>query len=374
MTIHRELGEDIVEFGKTLGWYARRKGELVAIHVEGGKGVVVEVLKARRGTYQKPFLHVGMVLLTITSILVAPLLIPTYPGRLLAAPSSVSGQTPSSVLNDQADITNIDTVTTESSKPRRDVIEYTVEGGDTLSSIAKKFSNDQLGITIDAESIAYLNDFSTDKILKPGDTVKIPPVSGVIVTVRSGDTIYTLAKKYGLLSAQPIVDWQYNSFADDEKFSLTTGQTLVIPGGHAPEAPPAPPPVKVDNTPFTGGSGQFGWPTSGTITQGFSWYHTGVDIANNIGTRIYAADSGRVIQSTMGGYYGGYGNHILIDHGNGYVTMYAHLTQTLVSADQDVSRGQLIGLMGSTGRSTGPHLHFEVRKNGQFQSPLSFLK
>lgn len=371
--VFKNLAEDIAEYGKTLVWYAGKKGAYLAIHIEGGKGVIVEVLKARRGTYQKPFLHVGMVFLTVAAVLSAPIMLQQYPIPALAEQSQSSGETPSSILNEQVDITNIDTVTKESDKPRRDVVEYVVEGGDTLSSIAKKFSNEKLGIEIDSESIAYLNGFSTSKVLRPGDKIKIPPVSGVIVTVRSGDTIYSLAKKYGLPSAQPIVDWTYNTFVDDEKFTLAVGQTLVIPGGEPPaETPSLRAPRRVNTTPFAAGNGQFSWPTSGIISQNFSWYHTGVDVANGSGTPVTAADSGRVVSVLYQNF--GYGYHVIVDHGNGYQTLYGHLSTISVAEGENVGRGQQIGLMGSTGRSTGPHLHFEVRRSGTFNNPLGFLK
>jgi murein DD-endopeptidase MepM/ murein hydrolase activator NlpD len=109
------------------------------------------------------------------------------------------------------------------------------------------------------------------------------------------------------------------------------------------------------------------------ITQKFSWYHSGVDIANHIGTPILAADSGRVI---VAGWTDntGYGNRVMIDHGNGYVTLYGHMSQINVQVGQTVKRGDVIGLMGSTGRSTGPHCHFEVRVGGVPQDPMHYLK
>jgi len=362
------IGEDVVEFGRTMIWYGQRKAAFFGMMFETGKGVVVEVLKARRGTYQKPFLHVGMVFLTVVAMLSAPIIINSYPTS--ASSGAVLGATPpSAVLNGATDINNLDTVTKESEKPRRDVVEYSVTSGDTLSSIAKKYG-------VDTDSITYLNDFSDAKILQPGDTVKVPPVTGIIVKVRSGDTIATLAKKYGLPSPQPIVDWPYNSFANDETFSLTAGQTLVIPGGRPPEeAPVIPQQVRTQtifSTPIANGSGQFSWPTSGIITQYFSWYHNGVDIANNTGTAVLAADSGRVV-SVLNEVYG-YGHHIIIDHGNGLRTLYGHLSEIMVNVGDNVGRGQQIGRMGSTGRSTGPHLHFTVFSGNTSVNPLGYLK
>jgi murein DD-endopeptidase MepM/ murein hydrolase activator NlpD len=122
------------------------------------------------------------------------------------------------------------------------------------------------------------------------------------------------------------------------------------------------------------GSGQFGWPSRGSISSRFGYrgreFHTGLDIASPTGTPVSAADSGTV---TFAGWSGSYGKIIKINHGNGYETWYAHLSSIDVSVGQKVSKGEVIGKVGSTGRSTGPHLHFEVRKNGTPQNPLSFL-
>lgn len=137
-----------------------------------------------------------------------------------------------------------------------------------------------------------------------------------------------------------------------------------------------------------GGSGIFGWPERGPITQGFGCtdllgepydpscpthhFHTGIDIGRDFGTPIAAADAG-VVAYVNFGWGGGYGNFVLITHGNGYSTLYAHLSSIAVSTGQEVVRGQVIGAEGSTGYSTGPHLHFEIRRNGAYQNPLSYL-
>lgn len=358
------------EYADFVGWYANRKFFIAGQMFETGKSLVVTVLKMRRGTYQKPFIHAGMVFLTATAILSTPVIVNEYPtaaaGSVLAAATP-----PSAILNSAADITNVDTQTQESNKPRRDVLNYTVLGGDTLSSIAQKFSTSDN--PIDVQSITYLNGFDDDnQILKPGDVIKIPPVSGIIVTVKSGDTIDSLAKKYGLPSAQSIVDWPYNSFANDETFTLSAGQTLVIPGGKPPKAAPVALRSVSTSTLFSGGTGQFVWPTSGIITQYFSGYHPADDIANNIGTPILAADSGRVVTVLYQNH--DYGYHVIINHGNGYTTLYGHMSRIDVVEGQNISRGQQIGLMGSTGRSTGPHLHFEITFNGVRTNPLNLLK
>jgi murein DD-endopeptidase MepM/ murein hydrolase activator NlpD len=120
-------------------------------------------------------------------------------------------------------------------------------------------------------------------------------------------------------------------------------------------------------------SGQFVWPSSGTITQRFVWYHQGIDVANRAAPNILAADSGTVIVAGWLDNYG-YGNRVMIDHGNGYKTLYAHMQKTYVIAGQTVARGSAIGQMGSTGRSSGTHLHFEVIRGGVHINPLTVLQ
>lgn len=358
-------GKDVVEYSRTLGWYSARKAAFFGALFETGKGVVVTFLKSRRGTYQKPFLHTGMITLAAIAILGAPILASQYPTAAAANALGLVATTPLVAL----DVVSSDTRTAESEKPRRDISEYTVKAGDTLSTIAKNFA-------VDTDSIASLNDIAAAKILKPGEVLKIPPVAGVIVTVKRGDTVASLAKKYGIPSAQPIVDWPYNTFINDETFALAAGQTLVIPGGKPLEEGEAPvaavrqvrPPALFAPT-F---GGPFIWPTNGAITQYFSWYHRGLDIANSGGTAVTAADGGRVTAVNQWSF--GYGWHVILDHGNGSRTLYAHLSKILVEVGDNVSRGQTIALMGSTGRSTGSHLHFEIYQNGEVVNPLGLLK
>jgi murein DD-endopeptidase MepM/ murein hydrolase activator NlpD len=163
---------------------------------------------------------------------------------------------------------------------------------------------------------------------------------------------------------------------NDETFELATGQFLVVPGGVMPNAPVATRPVAVVITPDAGavsGSGNFVWPAAGRITQGYSFYHKAFDIANGGGGPILAADSGTVV---IAGWVdnSGYGNRVMIDHGNGYVTLYGHMSVVQVRPGQRVNRGDVLGQMGSTGRSTGTHLHFEIRSGGGLLNPGNFLK
>jgi len=362
----RTLFIDIAEYFKTWQWYLHKKLHFLGTGFEESKGILVDVLMAKRGAYHRPFLHFALTALAIVAIFFAPFIVSQYPTA--RGVGIVGEQSPSTVVKSPFDTGSMELSTIESQKPRRDVLDHVVASGETLSTLAKNYN-------VDVESIKTLNNFDDGHLLHPGDKIKIPPVSGVIITVKSGDTVYSLAKKYGLASAQPIADWPYNTFVDDEKFSLASGQTLVIPGGVAPSEIPIPAPIlqkTPENQIFARGSGILSWPTNGVITQYFAFYHNGVDIASNSAPSINAADSGRVVSVLYLNY--GYGFHVIIDHGNGYRTLYGHMSRIDVSVGQNVSRGDHLGIMGSTGRSTGPHLHFTVYQNGTAVNPLSLLK
>ncbi len=190
--------------------------------------------------------------------------------------------------------------------------------------------------------------------------------------VASGDNIYTIAKKYKT-DAQNIVNFPFNDFADLDTFALTTGQILYVPNGLIEEAKPRPGSAFIAQIQAgVRGTSNFIWPTSGGITQNPVWYHMAVDIANSALPPVLASDTGTVTFAGCLRY--GYGCHVIIDHANGYKTLYAHLSRIDVSPGQAVSQGQKIGNVGSTGRSTGPHLHFEVRSGGTLLNPLNFLK
>lgn len=264
----------------------------------------------------------------------------------------------------------IDPMTQVSEKPRAEILEYKVEDGDTLAGIAKKFG-------VDTDSILWLNKGVSEKRLKSGTSLKIPPVTGVIHTVRTGETIYSIAKKYNV-SAQAIVDFPFNEFSNDETFALAIGQTVVVPDGEMPDEPISSPRNNIANvlTPNAGAvsaTGKWLWPAAGTITQYFKPWHKAIDIANRSGGPILAADAGTVIVSGWPDNTG-YGNRVIIDHGNGYKTLYAHMSKLAVKVGQTVKRGDKLGDMGSTGRSTGTHLHFEIRTAKGNADPVAALK
>lgn len=352
------LRDDFASWRQGWFYYIERKLVRFADRFERNKSYLVDFLMARRGTYQRPFLHFSLGILLVVGVLAAPILANSYPGSL---PDTLTSYTPASAVLTSLDLTEYGVQTQVSEKPRDQVVTYTVKEGDTLSTISDKF-----GVSID--TLKWANDFKGDS-LSINQQVKVPPVSGIVHKVREGETIYTISKKYKT-DAQKIVNFPFNDFTDLDTFALNVGQTLVVPDGVMPQAPAiiAPrPPIAA-----SGGTGQFLWPAGGTITQYPVWYHMAVDIANNAAPGIAAADSGvvSIVQSLRYGY----GNHIMIDHGGGYVTLYAHLSEIYVKLGDNIGRGQVIGRMGSTGRSTGTHLHFEVRKNGTIVNPLSFLK
>jgi len=305
-----------------------------------------------------------MAAISALSVILAPVLTEEFPGKV-RDPWKLP--TVSTVLS--ASVEN-ETATLVSDKPRDKIVKYTVEEGDTLSSVAEKF-----GISV--ETIVWQNKLPSDKvIIKPGQILEILPVSGVSHQVQKGDTIYSIAKTYNA-EPQAIVDFPFNTFVNDETFTLAVGQTIIVPDGIPPKQTPSTPSAFVKRlTPDAGtvaASGIFIWPASGAISQYFSWYHNGIDIANAGAPNILAADSGTVITAGWPDNIG-YGNRVIIDHGNGYKTLYAHLSQIYVVAGQRVRRGDSIGKMGSTGRSTGTHLHFTVIRDGIAVNPLSLLK
>lgn len=282
--------------------------------------------------------------------------------------ASIGGGT-TQVLGLSTDTVEIDPLTQVSDKPRADVLDYTVENGDTLAGIAKKFG-------VDNDSIKWLNKGLNEKKLKPGTVLKIPPVTGVVHIVKGGETIYSISKRYNV-SAQAVVDFPFNEFTNDETFSLAIGQQLIIPDGEMPDEPIFSPRSNLAGlTPNAGAvsaTGNWIWPAAGKISQEFKPWHKGIDIANHDGGPILAADSGTVLVASWADNTG-YGNRVVLDHGNGIKTLYGHMSSFSVVVGQTVKRGDKLGMMGSTGRSTGTHLHFEIRTSGGNANPLAALK
>lgn len=355
------------DFLKAFRDYLALRLKEVFSRFEVGKDVVVSILYRRRGKYAQPFVHSAMAGFVFTAVTFGPLFIAqTFPGQV----SGYEDELPSQVVLGTSVAVDPDIVTLVSDKPRSDVIDYEVQEGDTVSSIGEKF-----GVTVD--TVLWANEMTATTKIKPGQKLKIPPVTGVIHTVKKGETIYSIAKKYEA-PEQALVDYPFNTFTNDETFALAVGQRLIVPDGVMPNVKPVSPQsaftrVQTPDAGAVSATGSFVWPAAGSISQRYSWYHRGLDIANKAGGPILAADSGTVI---LAGWPDnkGYANRILIDHGNGYQTLYAHLARFSVSAGQSVNRGDVIGQMGCTGRCTGTHLHFEIRKGGVLLDPLSFLR
>lgn len=328
---------------------------------ETAKDVVVAFLLAKRGRYSSSFLNTSFFILVAAAIIGGPTIAENNP--FVNSFEQNSNLYQAGVVSYNPYENSLSTVI--SAKPRDKIIEYEVLGGDNLASISKKFD-------LSIDTIKWANNLKSDTI-KPGQILKIPPITGVVHKVASGDNIYTIAKKYKT-DAQNIVNFPFNDFADLDTFVLTPGQVLYVPDGVIEEEKPkfAPAPYLTQIQAGVKGSSNFIWPTSGGITQYPVWYHMALDIANSSMPPILASDTGTVIYAGCVRY--GYGCSIIIDHANGYKTLYAHLSSIGVSPGQAVGQGQQIGVMGLTGRSTGTHLHFEVRSGDTLLNPLNFLK
>ncbi len=252
--------------------------------------------------------------------------------------------------------------------------EYVVVDGDTISKIAARF-----GISVN--TILWANNLSFSSYVKPGQKLSVPTISGVVYKVAKGDTISKISQKYGI-PADSII--KANGLVTE---GLVIGKSIIVPGGRIIEtvkprtistiasraSSRIPVSNDTDTVPITG-SGRMVWPNGcQRITQYFKgWLHTGVDIACSWGTPLHAADGGRVSRVQYG--RTGYGYNVIIDHGGGIQTLYGHMSAIDVVVGQYVEKGEVIGDEGSTGRSTGPHLHFEVRINGTMVNPLGYIR
>ncbi len=259
--------------------------------------------------------------------------------------------------------------------PRDAVEEYIVADGDTLSTIAAQY-----GISLN--TLLWANSLSVRSVVKPGQSLKILPVSGVAHTVKSGDTVARLAKTYNVSEEQILA---YNDI--DDAAGLQVSASLIIPGGELKAPAPTTRKTAVSSiftstpttsTTKTSSGARMIWPTDLTyIVRGRSWYHTGVDVdcnghANGTSTNDNYAAADGIVQ--FAGVKRGYGTTVEINHGNGIITRYGHHYSLYVSVGQQVSAGTPIGRCGSTGNSSGTHLHFEVVANGTYMNPLEYLR
>ncbi len=263
-------------------------------------------------------------------------------------------------------------------RPRQEIIQYTVQDGDTVFGIAERFGLQPQTILWGNFNILYDDPHS----LKAGQVLNILPVDGVYWEWLGGIPFGEWAKFYGVTAADiinlPANKLNPESIGDFENANIPPGTWLVIPGGTkefsswgAPvgvtRQNPASARVLGDGAcdPVTGGAvgyGTFVYPTNKHYLSGFDYSekanHRGIDLAGAEGEGVYASDAGVIVYSGWNNY--GYGNMIMIDHGNGFQTLYAHLSAIYRGCGQSVGQGETIGAIGSTGRSSGPHLHFEI--------------
>src|SRR3990167_2334113 len=284
---------------------------LSAGHVfEGVKDIIVAFLIVKRGKYSSSFLNTSFLMIVAAAIVGGPIIAENTP--FFQSLNDQNNNYQALVVSYNPYGGSLSTVF--SVKPRDKVENYTVRGGETLASISKKFD-------ISVDTIRWANNLKGD-LIKPDQVLKIPPVTGIVHKVTSGENIYTIAKKYHT-NAQNILNFPFNSFEDLDTFSLMAGQTLYVPDGTIEPEKPAYQFVASIQA-GTQGSSNFIWPASGSITQSPIWYHMAVDIPNNAAPAILAADGGTVAYAGCIGY--GYGCSVIIDHGNGYQSLYAHLS------------------------------------------------
>jgi len=273
---------------------------------------------------------------------------------------------------------------------KRELVTYGVIEGDTVFGIALKFG-------LRPETVLWSN-FKTLKdnvdLLSIGQQIIIPPQDGLIIEVEQGDTVDGLARRFGV-PVETIGTESINGLSDINQ-PLNIGQIIYVPGGERETVIwQLPKPVatgkivrgaKVYRVGVCGevaipqlGTGAFNWPANRRYLSGYNFtaYHAGLDIAGRLGEPIYAVDGGTVTYAgyslNAAGKPVGYGQYVVLDHGNGYVTLYAHASQLFVGCGQQVRKGTVIAAVGSVGKSTGPHLHFEIRLNGGAVNPWTVI-
>lgn len=334
----------------------------------------------------KHIFNILLVVGCVLSIAVATFVVSVKPAGTTAAPTSQIETTVSPSLpplnTDSPSQLEVDGIarqlqlkTNIPERPREKVTEYIVQRGDSPWSIAQKFG-------LKPETILWSNDEMNASAgsLKTGDPLMILPVDGVLHTVKEEDTLETLESIHGT-PVQEIFEYIGNNFDLTQPPQLTVGQQIIIPNGTSPILwSEAQVPI-VSQTGSRGGyssdipnlgSGYFIWPVNAyALSQEYWSGHPGIDLSTDFRQPIFASDSGTVIYS--GWDDTGYGNFIVIDHGNGFKTTYGHNEANLVGTGQTVVKGQQIAESGSTGNSTGDHVDFRILLNGTFQNPLAYL-
>lgn len=275
-------------------------------------------------------------------------------------------------------------------RARVDVLVYTVEQGDSLFAIAETFG-------LKPETVLWGNfDTLADNphTLQPGQKLNILPVNGTYHEWREGENLIKVSEYYGV-DPLDIIQWPGNHIDiydfDMDNPSFDPGKMLIVPGGKRELVDYGPPAITRDNpaiaatygpghcgTVYQGsvGVGVFIWPTTERWIVGYDYNpganHPAIDIAGSVGSPVWASDNGVVVYSGWSNY--GYGYLVVIDHGNGWQTLYAHLNSISVGCGQSVNQGQGIGGLGSSGNSSGAHLHFEMIYVGTKVNPWNFLQ
>lgn len=241
---------------------------------------------------------------------------------------------------------------------------YITSGGESLNALAEQYA-------ADAELLAAINNCAADQPMTAGELLLLPEQPALQLTVQSGDTLYSLARQYDTTVSELCED---NGISDAAL--IYPGQTLLLPLDEEQSAYPSDVAEAVVMPVFASRSSTYSWPVEGVITSLFGLrsrdFHSGLDLAADSGTPIGAAAAGYVIESDWKN--DAYGYTVMLDHGDGRQTLYAHCSELLVQVGDVVRRGQSVALLGNTGNSTGPHVHFEVRVDGICVDPLDYLR
>jgi len=277
------------------------------------------------------------------------------------------------------------------SRSRTEVVQYTVEAGDTLFGIAEKFG-------LEPESVLWANQpvlADNPHNLRPGQVLNILPMDGAYYRWSAGDGLNGVARFFGV-NPEDIINCAANhldpgAIGDWSNPNIAPGTWLIIPGGRREFVTWSAPDIPRDNPSIAKilgpgacdavvngaiGNALFIWPANNHLLSGFDYdptaNHPAIDIDGNEGDPVYAADSGVIVYAGWNTW--GYGNVVVINHGNGWQTLYAHLSAYYVSCGQSVMQGSVIGAFGSTGNATGPHLHFEMMYNGVRINPHDYIR
>lgn len=237
------------------------------------------------------------------------------------------------------------------------IVTYTVQPGDNDYAIARRFG-------LDIDTLRFSNEWMRHNpdMIHPGKELVILPLPGAYYTVKAGDTLPGIAQRYGVPAAD-ILQFPLNKI--NAAGLLSPGQKLVIPYGRLDYAERILPPARASGYALA-------WPLRGTLTQGYRAGHLAIDVASYYGAKVYASRAGRVTYARFSP-DGWLGFRVIIVHDNGLKTSYSHLSGIFVEEGESVARGQIIGQLGSTGNSTGPHVHFEVWQGGSKANPLSLM-